>query len=320
MLLEKRVPFLYLFGQIKYDLLFVLIMAVCTYSLKRVFGDQVPKIPVSLPAFLGTAISLLLSFKLSQSYDRWWEARKIWGSIVNDSRTLVLQILSFTRSSERSHNTSNQATSGEGALQSQLRIISYRQIGWAYSLSRSLRRQDPLAFDRPGNPTGNFISDKDRASVSQQQNKPFALLFLQSQDIASLCQQDYINSYQQVQLDLTITRLVASMGKAERIKSTVFPVTYRQILRGFIYIFLLIMSMALLELNSIWELPLDLIISLPFFMIEKTARYMQDPFENKPTDTAMTTIAATIETNIKQLWNDEQLPVNQDLQDKYYIL
>ncbi|WP_316809380.1 bestrophin family ion channel [Pedobacter agri] len=51
--------------------------------------------PLGIPAFLGTAISVILSFKLNQSYDRWWEARKIWGSIVGDSRTFVLQLQSF---------------------------------------------------------------------------------------------------------------------------------------------------------------------------------------------------------------------------------
>lgn len=51
--------------------------------------------PLGIPAFLGTAISVLLSFKMSQSYGRWWEARKVWGGIVNDSRSLVIQLQSY---------------------------------------------------------------------------------------------------------------------------------------------------------------------------------------------------------------------------------
>lgn len=324
MLLDKRVPFLYLFGQVKYDLLLVLVITTVTYSLKRIYGDLVPKIPVSLPAFLGTAISLLLSFKLSQSYERWWEARKIWGSIVNDCRTLVRQLLTFAQpvlqKGESPMANAKVKDEDRAALQKALQRISYRQIGWAYCLSCSLRKQDPLGFGRPGAPVETFISDSDRAAISHHQNKPLAISNLQGQSIAALYQDGHLNAYQQVQLDQTMTRLVTSMGQAERIKSTIFPVTYRQILIGFIYIFLIIMSMALLELDSIWEIPLDIIIALPFFMIEKTARFMQDPFENKPTDTAMTTIAKTIETNIKQIWADQRLPEMQDLKDKYFIL
>lgn len=326
MLIEKRVPFKYLFGQIKYDLLLVLVMSVLTYSLKRVYGDQVPRIPVSLPAFLGTAISLLLSFKLSQSYERWWEARKVWGSIVNDSRSLVLQLMGFTRQ-PKNQDTTNQKRPDqeeeEGSnpeLTARIKRVSYRQIAWSYALSRSLRQQVPMEFLSADASSANLLSSDDLQKISQHQNKPLALANLQVQDIAALHQEGYLNDYQQIQLDQTMTRLVASMGKAERIKNTVFPVTYRQILIGFIYIFLVIMSLALLELDSLLEIPLDIIISLPFFMIEKTARYMQDPFENLPTDTAMTTIAMTIERNIRQIWEDPtQLP-EPVLTDKFYIL
>ena len=78
--------------------------------------------------------------------------------------------------------------------------------------------------------------------------------------------------------------------------------------------------MALLDIGSWWEIPLDVLISLPFFMIEKTARHMQDPFMNQPNDTAVTTIARTIETNIRQLWDDKKLPEKESTEDKFYIL
>lgn len=303
MLLDKRVPFIYLFKQIKYDILFVLLMSVCTFSLKRIWGDQVPRIPISLPAFLGTAISLLLSFKLSQSYDRWWEARKVWGAIVNDSRSLVMQAMRFTN-----------VFMSEESVNALVHAISYRQIAWCHVLGRSLRGEDTIPV------LEKFISPEDIARVSRQDNKPLALLDLHARDVRSLLDKNAINSYQQVQIDNTLVKLCDSMGKAERIRNTVFPVTYRQILRSFIYIFLFVMSLALLEINSLWEIPLDVLISLPFFMIEKTARHMQDPFMNKPTDTPVTTIARTIETNIRQLWKDDELPQKQNTEDLFYVL
>lgn len=303
MLLDKRVPFIYLFKQIKYDILFVLLMSVFTFSLKRIWGDQVPRIPISLPAFLGTAISLLLSFKLSQSYDRWWEARKVWGAIVNDSRSLVMQVMRFTN-----------VFSAEESISALVRAVSYRQIAWSYVLGRSLRGEDTMPVLK------KFITPDDIALVNKQDNKTLALLDLHARDVRTLLDKNAINNYQQVQIDNTLVKLCDSMGKAERIRNTVFPVTYRQILRSFIYIFLFVMSLALLEINSFWEIPLDVLISLPFFMIEKTARHMQDPFMNKPTDTPITTIARTIEINIRQLWQDNELPQKEDTENLFYVL
>lgn len=95
MLLNKKIPVHFILNKIKFEIVYVLIIATIVYYFTQKFKMLIPEMPISIPAFLGTAISVILSFKLNQSYDRWWEARKIWGSIVNDSRTFVLQLQSF---------------------------------------------------------------------------------------------------------------------------------------------------------------------------------------------------------------------------------
>jgi putative membrane protein len=75
-----------------------------------------------------------------------------------------------------------------------------------------------------------------------------------------------------------------------------------------IYLFVITLSISLGAVKPIFEIPLLLIISSGFFVLEKTATLLQDPFENKPTDTAMTTIATNIEINIKQLLNEADIP------------
>lgn len=116
MILEKRIPLKYWFKEIKWDLLIVSIFSILIYFFKLYVINL--DIPLSIGTFLGTAIALLLSFKLSQSYDRWWEARKIWGAIVNDSRTLVIQIKQFCKESDNSN----------------VKTMAYRQIAWCYAL------------------------------------------------------------------------------------------------------------------------------------------------------------------------------------------
>jgi len=98
------------------------------------------------------------------------------------------------------------------------------------------------------------------------------------------------------------------MGMAERINSTVFPVTYRLFLHWIIYLFVIVLCIALYDLAWYLELPLLLALSCAFFLLEKAATHLQDPFRNKPTDTPVTTIATTIEINIKQLLKEEEVP------------
>lgn len=295
MILEKRIPISYWFKIIKWDLLIVLIFSTGIHYLSVYLPNA--DIPISIGAFLGTAIALLLSFKLSQSYDRWWEARKIWGEIVNDSRTLVVQLKNF--SSNEEHPL--------------VKEIAERQIAWAFSFGQSLRKLNPLEDLK------KRISLSDFQIVKSHSNIPLSLLDLQANSVRKLHKENEINDFQQVQIDGTLVRLCAAMGKAERIKNTAFPKTYRLTLHLFIYIFLITLSLSITHLHSIVEVPLLMFIALPFLLLEKIALSIQDPFENRPSDTAMTTIANTIETNIKDLLGET--PIAKSLkEDSFYIL
>ena len=126
--------------------------------------------------------------------------------------------------------------------------------------------------------------------------------------VSRLHDQHIIDRFSQVQVNTTLINLVNAMGMAERIKSTVFPATYRMFLHAFIYLFVVTLSISLSGIESYFEIPLLLIISSVFFLLERTATHLQDPFSNKPTDTAMTTISITIEINLKQMIGEKVVP------------
>ncbi len=286
MLLNKRIPASYIWNKVKYDLLYVLSVSLLVYYVTEKYKHFLPEMPFTIPAFLGTAISILLSFKISQSYERWWEARKVWGAIVNDSRSFVIQL---------------QTLVGRGN-EELIKKIAFRQIAWCYCLGQSLRGLDPTSG------LEKFICSEDLEAIKQHNNKALALLQLHAHDIKDLKEDNQLNDFGQVQLDNTLVRLCDAQGKSERIKTTIFPVTYRLFLHAFIYLFVITLSIALNNVAGIFEIPLLLIISCAFFLLEKSATHMQDPFENRPTDTAVTTIARTIEINIKQLLKENQIP------------
>ncbi|MEN8787896.1 MAG: bestrophin family ion channel [Flavobacteriaceae bacterium] len=294
MILNKRIPLKYWLGLIKWDLIIVTVFSFIIFYVQDYL--ILIKIPITIGGFLGTAIALLLSFKLAQSYERWWEARKIWGAIVNDSRTLVLQVKHFMA-------PENIAVA---------ETIGNRQIAWCYAACNHLRKQDTHKVVR------SYVSEMEWEGIQHKPHMPIALLDLHSGDIAALHKSGEFNDFQHVQIDNTLVRLTASLGKAERIKNTVFPTTYRAILHFFIYIFLIVLSIPLAELLEFAEIPLLIGIALPFFLLEKIAFTIQDPFDNQPTDTAMTDISQNIEKNIRQLL-DEDIP-EYETKSTYYIL
>lgn len=297
MLLNKQIPAYYILNKVKHDLIYVLLLSLFVLYVTERYQKLLPELPLTIPAFIGTAISILLSFKLSQSYDRWWEARKVWGAIVNDSRSFVIQLQTLT----------------EKGNDSIIRKIALRQIAWCYSLGQSLRGLDAIEnLDK-------YISKEELTELQQHQNKPLALLQLHSKDIKHLKETNQLETLTQLQLDNTLVRLCDAQGKVERIKNTVFPVTYRLFLHAIIYLFVVTLSISLKDVAGYYEIPLLILISAAFFLLEKSATHMQDPFENRPTDTAITAIARTIEINIKQLLKETEIP--QPLQaDKFYLL
>jgi putative membrane protein len=268
------------------EIVFVAIIGGSAFYLAELFNEEIPEMPITIPAFLGTAISVILSFKLNQSYDRWWESRRVWGSIVNDSRNLILQLQSFVKAGN------NDA----------VRTIGRRHIGWCFCLGQSLRGLNPL------DNLNNYLTPEEHRALSKHSNKPLSILQLNSGHIAQLKLDEQLDTFQHVQLNSTIVNLTNSMGMSERIRNTVFPVTYRLFLHLIIYLFVITLSISLTDIQGYFEIPLLLVISSAFFLLEKTATHLQDPFSNTPTDTAVTSIASTIEINILQLLNETDVP------------
>lgn len=304
MLLKKKIPWQYVLGKIKYELgAIVLYTAVIAFLYENYHIKHI-SIPLSVPMILGTVLSLLLAFRSNQSYDRWWEARIIWGAIVNDSRTLTRQLLAFT---------------GNGYAIEEVewfrKKFVQRQIAWCYSLGQSLRRTGSMQdLDR-------LLSKREIDHLSNYDNVPNAILELHGRDLAYMVKQGWVNDYQQVELDRTLTRLCDSMGKCERIKNTVFPATYSMYIHFAMLFFIMLLPFGLLEIFGYFVIPMVAAIATSFLLIEKMAIHLQDPFENKPTDTPMTTISRNIEKDLKQMLRDQHIKLPEmPVETTYYVL
>ncbi|TFF39297.1 bestrophin family protein [Mucilaginibacter psychrotolerans] len=287
MLLKDNIPVTYLVGKIKNELLLIAAYAVAIAGFHYFFPQFRISIPIAVPAILATIISLLLAFRSNQAYDRWWEARGLWGAIVNESRSLTRQLITFLDAgNEEEENFKT-------------RFVR-RQIAWCYSLSQSLRGQN--CYIR----SIDFLEEEEVKFSRRYTNVPNSLLKLHGMDTQLAYKNGWLNDYQQVEIDRTLTRLCDAMGKCERIKNTVFPSTYSSYIHFCLYLFITLLPFGLIEFFGIFEVPLIIAIAAAFLLVEKMAIHLQDPFENKPTDTPTTAISQTIERDLKEMLNDSQ--------------
>lgn len=291
MLLNKKISIWYFIKGIGSQLVIITVFAVAVGLLDELPVFRKASLPLAVPALLGTAVSLLLGFRTAQSYERWWEARTVWGAIVNDSRTLIRQIQQFVPEKQKVV----------------VREFALTQITWVYALGEALRRQE-------FSPKVKSYMD---AHQLQATNIPNAILDRHSDKVKELASESLISDFKQVQLNETLARLCDSMGRCERIKNTVFPRSYSLLVHTLIYVFAILLPLGMQDVNVGIEIFLTILIPILFVAIEKTAIIMQDPFENTPVDTPMTALAQTIEINLLEMIGEREVPAKPK-NDQYF--
>jgi len=281
------------------ELIAVLLYTFFIFRLYDYRGIEALDIPMSISTVLGFAVSLLLGFRTGESYDRWWEARKIWGAIVNDSRTLTRQLMGFV---DQENNMM------------EIQEIAYCNIAFDYALKNSLRKLDVSEEIKP------FLSSEDFNEVIKQQNVPNAILLIMEQKLNRLKRSNSVTNYEFVELDKTLKRLCDHMGKCERINNTIFPVHYRYFTHVGIIVYIMMLPFGMLKSTGYFMIPIVTLIFFFFTTLEGIAFRLQDPFMNRGSDTPMSTICRTIEINVKQMLGNSDIPDKIEMTDSGAIM
>ncbi|MCF0074115.1 hypothetical protein LZD49_26770 [Dyadobacter sp. CY261] len=295
MLIGNKISVGYFVNMIKWDVIAILCYACISGALDHFSFLKSITIPLAVSALIGTLLSLLLAFRTAQSYERWWEARIVWGAIVNDSRTLIRQLIHFLPN--------------DGQKPGLLAEFAVRQSVWCFALADSLRRL----------PYSPHVAEYAIAHLLTEQHLPNQLLTTHAERLSAISESHGLDPIKQTQLDSTLTRLTEAMGKCERIKNTVFPRSYSILLHFLIYVLMTILPFGLDDKNALIEVFVVTLIPVLLIAIERTAIVLQDPFENRPTDTPMTTISINIEKNLMEMAG-EQVPERSSGSGDYYLL
>ncbi len=257
-------------------------------------------VPTSVVAILGTALAIILGFRNSSAYDRWWEARKIWGGVVNESRSFMRMALTIVNP----YNVPEDIKQVGNALVRQ-------QIAWVNALRLQLRNQkDKALWDQE---IGSYLPKEEYDRIMGMTNKVTQIGMLNGSIIKELQTQEKMDIFSYLQMDDTITRLTDLQGRAERIKSTPLPRPYDYYTMAFLSLFIFFFPFAFVESfidlsASLMIIPVTTIVGWIFYQIYVFGKVLSNPFENWKTDVALHAISRVIEIDLKETILEEEIP------------
>jgi putative membrane protein len=271
--------------------------------------------PVSV---IGIAVAFYLGFKNNASYDRTWEARKIWGGIVNCSRTFGAAVCSFIQGNEKE------------IIQKEL---IYRHIAWLTALRYQLR------LEREWEHTENRLNgkylpiiceqyfhnleDEVKALIAHEEyelyegktNMAAQILFKQTTRLQELKDHGYFEDFRHMEFHKLISEFYNGQGANERIKNFPFPRQYSSVAFWITIIFCILTPFGLLnifhalESHTVWlTVPFTALIIWIFFLMEMIGDYSENPFEGTYNDVPITSISRNIEIDLREMLGEKDVP------------
>jgi putative membrane protein len=262
--------------------LFMIALCFLAYWIDQVVLASVHILP-AVPTLSGTAIAFFIAFNNNQAYGRWWEARTIWGGIVNDSRSWSRELLAHA------------ADTGMA------KKMILRHIGFLYALKAELRRTKDPNLPR-------FLSPEDLDFISHEKHLPNAILSLQSKDLEKLSEEKRIDGFRFLAFNGLIRNFCDGMGKSERINNTVFPTSYIYFTRLFIWILVIVTTMSLAETIGLWSVLFGWLVGFVFHAAHINGLSLMNPFELEPACVPLNSITRTIEINLLQDIGSTEIP------------
>jgi ion channel-forming bestrophin family protein len=244
----------------------------------------------------GAAISIILGFRNNYAYGRWWEGRTLWGAIVNRSRSVARQVL-----------TTMSAPPGAGdeekaEVEAMQRQLVYHQIAFVHALRQQLRGLDPIAEIL------KVVPAEECAALVGDKNVSLALQRRMGAMSREARRRGWLNDWEWQAIDGSFNALMDSQGGVERIKNTPMPKQYDFFPTMFVEIYCLMLPIGMVESLG-WFTPLgSTLVGFMFLALDKIGRDLENPFDNDIYDVPLTAITTTIETNLRQMLGETELP------------
>lgn len=330
---QRRFPFKSVLVWTKREIIFFVVLATLVtimYDLLHIKWLQVPLTPVGL---IGTAVAFMVGFQNNAAYDRIWEARKIWGGIVNTSRSLIITV----KDSFYIHNAEEKKDET-----TTLKAITHRHIAWLTALRfamrtkkeweasyESIHKKETFSYNVPEfdstleDEIKPHLSKEEFRYVMSKDHKPNAIISLQSKHLRELTDQKKIWDFSLLNMQQMLQELTALQGKAERIKNFPYPKQYGSIGYHFVHIFMWLLPMAIIPAFSamgveiaksnpfignyfVWlNIPFTVIVIWVFNTMLRIGLAGENPFEGSPNDVPISNISRGISRDILQIIEED---------------
>ncbi|MFH6959856.1 bestrophin family protein [Flavobacterium aquidurense] len=242
----------------------------------------------SIFTLFGIALAIFLGFRNSVSYDRFWEGRKLWGALLNDTRSLARQ--SITLINDPTYDTKRDN-------------FTNLLIAFVYSLKHQLRETD-AAED-----LNRLLPKEFTEQLKEVQFKPIIILRELGIWVKNAKAENKIDSVTQLAFEENLNKLSDIVGGCERIASTPIPYTYSVLLHRTVYIYCFLLSFGFVETMG-WVMPFIIVfIAYTFVALEAIADELENPFGLQPNDLALDTMARMIENTLLELNDRKTNPI-----------
>ena len=252
--------------------------------------------PVSEVSVLGIVVAILLGFRNNEAYNRYWEARTAWSDLMNASRNFVSQVMGYIQPPIEQ----GQELQNASGIHTEL---IYRQLAFLNALRLQLRQEETWEELQP------FLSDTEFKKLNTVANRATLLNHWQSMRLRELYKSGWIEQEAYVYgLMVTIKEFFAAQGRCERIKSTPLPRQYGFFSKAFVWIFVLLLPLGLVQHLGWGALPIYVILATIFTITELIGSRTEEPFERKLEDVPMSSICRKIEIDLRQQLGESSIP------------
>lgn len=330
---QRRFPFKSVLIWTKREIIFFTSYATIITVLFEVLNLKWLQVPLTPVGLIGTAVAFMVGFQNNAAYDRIWEARKIWGGIVNTSRSFIMNV----KDSFYMHRA--EAKTDESEV---VKVITHRHIAWLTALRYAMRTKKQweasyesmhskgvFVYNVPENDSSlddeikPYLSKEEFDYVMSKDNKPNVILSLQSKHLRKLTDEKKFWDFSLLNFQQQINELTALQGKSERIKNFPYPKQYASIGYHFVHIFMWLMPLAIIPTFSvmgidiskshsfignhfIWlNIPFTVILIWVFNTMLRIGLTGENPFEGSPNDVPISNISRGITRDLLQLIDED---------------
>jgi putative membrane protein len=277
------------------------LLADTVYAYLPIRYTALPSLPLGV---LITAMSIFLGFQANQCYDRWWEARVLWGRLVNVSRSFGRQVTTLL-GAERIAALADQETA-----RSLHRELLYRHIAYVNALRIGLRSGGKLS-EPDWQLLAGLLPPAEIEALRRAANVPTQLIQHQGKRIGTILGRDWAEQQILLALDDTLNQFYDIQGGCERIKRHAFPDRFSFHTRLFVWLLAVLIPFSLINTDQYYDLAAlttETLLSFVFVTIERLSTELRDPFENRINDTPMSALSRTIEIDLRQQLGETEVP------------